>query len=126
MHHVIIVQICSQCNFSEKVKVTFLKFAFNLLEFSIVCIKISKMKSVKKRKSRNYALNDLPSSSSTGYHSSVNPLIKDEIIQLVKIKGRKNRRSELKVWTNFQEPIDFERGVKLLASLLGIDMQNIF
>lgn len=86
------------------------------------------MKSLKKRKSRNIAPNDLPASSSVGYHFGVNPLIKDEIMQLVKTKGRKlkNRKSELKIWTDFQEPVDFERGVKLLASLMGIDMEHIF
>lgn len=85
------------------------------------------MKSLKKRKSRNIA-HDLPSSSSAGYNFGVNPLIKDEIMQLVRTKGRKlkNRRSEHKVWTDFQEPVDFERGVKLLASLMGIDMENMF
>lgn len=87
------------------------------------------MKNIKKRKSKNFAVSDNKGSGGSSYRFGVNPLIKDEILQLVKTKDKKNmknRKAELRAWSNFEEPQDFQMGIQALAAHLGIHHGNYF
>lgn len=82
------------------------------------------MKNIKKRKSKT-----IIAEKPINYRFRVNPLIKDEIPQLIKTKERKNirnRKAEFLKWNNFEEPTDFEKGVKLLAYFMGIVPEKYF
>lgn len=59
------------------------------------------------------------------YRFTVNPLIKQELLQILKESKTPSENSEetinyASMWKNFEEPQDFTKGVKKLAQQLGI------
>lgn len=69
------------------------------------------------------------SSQGTNYRFTVNPLIKQELLQILKESKTPSENSEEHVsytsWKNFEEPQDFTKGVKKLAQGLGIFTYSI-
>lgn len=60
----------------------------------------------------------------TNYRFTVNPLIKQELLQILKESKTPSESSEEPVsyapWKNFEEPQDFTKGVKRLAEEMGV------
>lgn len=60
----------------------------------------------------------------SNFRFNVNPLIKQELLQILKESKTPSENSDEQVnyttWKNFDEPQDFTKGVKILAQELGI------
>lgn len=74
-----------------------------------------------RKKSKNISERN---SQAVNYRFTVNPLIKQELLQILKESKTPSETSEehdnLVIWKNFEEPQDFTKGVTTLAQALGI------
>ncbi|KAG5882330.1 hypothetical protein JTB14_037615 [Gonioctena quinquepunctata] len=81
-------------------------------------------KKVKHRKTKNIAEKN---SQTANYRFSVNPLIKNELLQLLKETKSPPESNEesVMIWNDFDVPPDFIVGVKKLSQHMGVYLNAI-